>query len=155
MIDFTKGSINFGQHTITTTSDYRYLKSLATEGLIAKRNVHKAKPDYYFEVIQDDMRLGVFVRIRGEKIEWILLRWLDRPMKGWEDVSERAMANEYHLISNYIKTHVGGPPDSKKMGSRSWRLGWGELSVSCEVRSFDVAIFMKPQSNIPEHIYEQ
>jgi len=91
------------------------------------------------------MKFGVFIRLRGKKIEWFLLRWLDRPMKGWDDVSEKAMTDEYQLLSDFVKNKVGSPPSNKKTGARTWRFEWGELEVSYEVRSFDVAIFMKPR----------
>ena len=49
MINFTDGVINLGVHNISIASDYRYLESLAIKGLMAKRDVNRAKPDYYFE----------------------------------------------------------------------------------------------------------
>ena len=55
------------------------------------------------------------------------------------------MTDEYRLLSNFIKKQVGGVPDKVKTGTRSWRFGWGQLNLSYEMRSFDVAIFMKPR----------
>ena len=90
------------------------------------------------------MRFVVFIRLKEKRIEWIALRWLDRPMKDWDDASEKKMTEEYHKLANFVKEHVKTQPDSKKMGVRRWRIKWGVLEVSYEARSFDVGIFMKP-----------
>jgi len=66
-------------------------------------------------------------------------------MKGWDDVSEKAMTDEYRPLSNFVKKKVGAPPNNIRTGTRTWRFNWGQLNVSYEVRSFDVAIFMKPR----------
>ena len=120
------------------------LRILAEDGLIAKRE-DAGGMYYYVEAEADGMRFGVFISLRDKRIEWLLLRWLDRPMKSWDDVSEKAMTDEYHLLSNFVKKQVGASPNNTRTGRRTWRLKWGQLSVTYEVRSFDVAIFMKPR----------
>ena len=145
MINFIEGKINLGEMNISVVSDYEYLNVLAEEGLIEKREMPGGRPYFYVEAVEDGMRFRVFIRLREKRIEWILLRWLDRPITGWDNASEKAMTDEYHLISNFVKKHVGTTPDSKKTGTREWRLKWGQLNVSYEIRSFDVAIFMKPR----------
>lgn len=144
MINFIEGKIILGEETISVVSDYEYLKTLAEQGLIEKRE-DAGGMYYYVEAEADGMRFGVFISLREKKIEWLLLRWLDRPMKGWDDVSEKAMTDEYRLLSNFVKNKVGASPNNIKTGVRTWRFKWGELNVSYEVRSFDVAIFMKPR----------
>jgi hypothetical protein len=89
------------------------------------------------------MRLGVFISLREKNIEWLLLRWLDRPIKSWYGASEKAMADEYHLISNFLKKQTEASPNNITTGTRTWRFKWGQLNLSYEVRSFDVAIFME------------
>lgn len=145
MINFTEGKISLGEKSFSAASDYEDLNVLAAERLIEKREMPGGRPYFYLEAVEDGMRFGVFIRLRAKRIEWILLRWLDRPITGWDNASEKAMTDEYHLISNFVKKHVGTTPDSKKTGTREWRLKWGQLSVSYEVRSCDVAIFMEPR----------
>jgi hypothetical protein len=144
MINFIEGKINLGEKNFSVASDYEDLNVLAKEGLIEKREMPGGKPYFYVKAAEDGMKFGVFITLREKRIEWILLRWLDRPITGWDNASEKAMTDEYHLISNFVKKHVGTAPDSKKTGTRGWRLKWGQLSVSYEIRSFDVAIFMTP-----------
>lgn len=145
MINFIEGKIDLGAKNISVASDCKDLNTLAQEGLIEKREGSGGRIYFYVEAADDGMRFGVFIRLRQKKIEWLLLRWLDRPMKGWDDVSEKAMTDEYHLLSNFVKKKVGAPPNNTKTGTRTWRFKWGQLNVSYEVRSFDVAIFMKPR----------
>lgn len=144
MINFTKGKINLGEESISVASDYEELSILADEGLIEKRE-DAGGMYYYVEAEADGMRFGVFISLRDKRIEWLLLRWLDRPMKSWDDVSEKAMTDEYRLLSNFVKKQVGAPPNNTRTGTRTWRFKWGQLNLSYEVRSFDVAIFMKPR----------
>ncbi len=145
MINFIEGKINLGAKNISIRSDYDDLNALAEEGLIEKKEGSGGRIYYYVEAVEDGMRFGVFIRLREKMIEWLLLRWLDRPMKGWDDVSEKAMTDEYHLLSNFVKKKVGAPPNNTRTGTRTWRFEWGQINVSYEVRSFDVAIFMKPR----------
>ena len=145
MINFVEGKINLGAKSILAASDYEDLSALAEEGLIEKREGSGGRTYYYVEAVEDGMRFGVFIRLKARRIEWLLLRWLDRPMKGWDDVSEKAMTDEYRLLSDFVKKKVGSPPNSTRTGTRTWRFKWGQLSVSYEVRSFDVAIFMTPR----------
>jgi DNA-binding transcriptional ArsR family regulator len=144
MINFIEGKINLGEKSISPVSNYEELSSLAEEGLIEKRE-DAGGMYYYVEAEADGMKFGVFISLRDKRIEWLLLRWLDRPMKSWDDVSEKAMTDEYHLLSNFVKRQVGAPPNNIKTGTRTWRFKWGQINLSYEVRSFDVAIFMKPQ----------
>ena len=145
MIDFIEGKINLGERNISAESDSEDLDALAAEGIIEKKEGSGGKKYYYVEAEEDGMRFGVFIRLRAKNIEWLLLRWLGRPMKGWDDVSEKAMTDEYRLLSNFVKKQVGAPPNNTKTGTRVWCLNWGQINVSYEVRSFDVAIFMKPK----------
>lgn len=144
MINLIEGKVKLGEKDISVVSDYEDLSALAEEGLIEKRE-DAGGIYYYVESEVDGMRFGVFISLREKRIEWILLRWLDRPMKSWDDVSEKAMEDEYHLLSNFVKKQVGAPPNNIKTGTRTWRFKWGKINLSYEVRSFDVAIFMKPQ----------
>jgi len=144
MINFTEGKIKLGEKDISVVSNYKDLSIFVQKGLIEKRE--DARGVYYYFVTEaDSMRFGVFISLQDNRIEWLLLRWLDRPMKSWDDVSEKAMTDEYHLISNFVKKQVGAPPNNIRTGTRTWRFKWGQLNVSYEVRSFDVAIFMKPR----------
>lgn len=143
MINFIEGKINLGEKDISVHSNYEELNALAEEGVIEKR-VDAGGMYYYVEAEEDAMRFSVFVSLRDRRIEWLLLRWLDRPMKGWDDVSEKAMIDEYRLLSDFVKKKVGVPPNNTRTGNRTWRFNWGHLNLSYEVRSFDVAIFMKP-----------
>lgn len=142
MINFTEGKIILGEKDISVRSDYEKLNALAEEGLIEKR-VDPGGMYYYVEAEEEGMRFAVFVSLRDKRIEWLLLRWLDRRMKGWDDVSDKAMIDEYRLLSNFVKKKVGVPPNNIRTGNRTWRFKWGQLNLSYEVRSFDVAIFMK------------
>ncbi len=145
MINFIEGKINLGDRKLSVDCDYEDLRTLADEGFIERRQTSAGRHYYYVEAAEGSMRFAVFVRLKEKRIEWLLLRWLDRPMKGWDDVSEKAMTDEYRKISNFVKEHVKTPPDNKKTGTRTWQLKWGTLDVSYEVRSFDVAIYMKPK----------
>lgn len=144
MINFTEGKINLGEKNISVAARYEDLNALVKEGAIEKRE-DAGGMYYYFEAEANSMRFGVFISLRDRRIESLLLRWLDRPMKGWDDVSEKAMTDEYRLLSDFVKKEIGAPPNNTKTGTRTWHLKWGRLNVSYEVRSFDVAIFMKPR----------
>ena len=89
MINFTEGQINLGAKNIFVVSNYEYLNALAEEGLIEKRKEPNEKGNYFYvEAVADGIRFGVFISLQNKKIDYILLRWLDSPMKGWDDVSE-------------------------------------------------------------------
>jgi hypothetical protein len=100
---------------------------------------------YYVEAQKDGIRFGVFISLREKSIEWLLFRWLDRPMKSWDDASEKAMTDEYRMLSNFMKSQIGVRPNNIRTGARTWCLKWGRLKLIHEVRSFDVAIFMEPR----------
>jgi hypothetical protein len=142
MINFTEGKINLGEEILSVSSSFEDLENLAGKGLIERRE-DAGGMYYYVEVQEDAMRFGVFISLREKNIEWLLLRWLDRPIKSWDDASEKAMTDEYHLISNFLKKQIGSSPNNIRTGTRTWRFKWGQLNLSYEVRSFDVAIFME------------
>jgi len=146
MINFTEGQINLGAKGIFILSDYEDLDDLAKEGLIEKRKDPAGSGNYFYgEAVADDIRFGVVISLREKRIDYILLRWLDSPMKGWDDVSEKALKDEYRLLLNFVEKRVGGPPDNKKNRQCTWRFKWGHVDVSYEPRSFDAAIFMVPR----------
>lgn len=142
MINFIEGKINLGEKSISIASNYEELSALAQEGLIEKRE-DAGGIYYYAEAEADGMRLGVFISLREKKIEWLRLHWLDSPMKGWDDVSEKLMMDEYRLLSNLVKKQVGTPPNNRRTATRTWRFKWGQVNVSYEPRSFQADIFMK------------
>lgn len=146
MINFPEGTITIGAESIIITSDYEILEAYSKKGLIEKRKDPGGDGAYFYvETVADDMRFGVIISLKKRKIEWILLRWLDRPMTGWDNVSEKAMRDEYRLLLNFVEKRVGAPPDNKKNRRRTWRFKWGQVEVTYEPRSFDVVIFMKPR----------
>ncbi|MBD8541338.1 hypothetical protein IFU00_03465 [Oxalobacteraceae sp. CFBP 8761] len=144
MIDFTEGKINIGEKILSVSSNYEELENLAEKYLIEKREC-AGGIYYYVEAQEDTMRFGVFISLQETSIKWLLLRWLDRPIKSWDDVSEKAMTDEYHLLSNFMKKNIGASPNNIRTGTRTWLFKWGQLNLSYEIRSFDVAIFMKPR----------
>jgi DNA-binding transcriptional ArsR family regulator len=141
MINLIEGKINLGEKGISVASNYEDLSSLAEEGIIERRE-GPGGMYYYVEAERDGMRFGVFISLRNKRIEWLLLRWLDRPMKSWDDVSEKGLIDEYRLLTNLVEKIIGRPPDNKKNRQRTWHFKWGQVEVSYEPRSFDVAIFM-------------
>lgn len=144
MINLTKGQINFGDKNILAVSNEE-LNALAEKGLIEKRETGGGRPYYYVEAAADGMRFGVFIRLREKRIEWLRLSWLDSPVKGWDDVSEKAMKDEYRLLSNFVEKVVGSPPDHKKNRQRTWRFNWGQVEVSYEPRAYQADIYMVPR----------
>jgi hypothetical protein len=144
MINFIEGRINLGAKTILTTSNYEDLDDLANEGLIEKR-ADAGGPYFYAESVKDGMRFSVFISLRHKGIEWLRLHWLDSPIKGWDDVSEKAMKDEYRLLSNFVEKVVGSPPNNKGNRKRTWSFNWGQVEVTYEPRAFQADIFMKPR----------
>jgi len=144
MINFTEGSFNINEKNILTASD-EDLNCLAENGLVEKRETGRGETYYYVEAEVDSMRFGVFVSLREKRIEWLRLHWLDSPMKGWDDVSENLMMNEYRLLSDLVKKQVGAPPDNRRTATRTWRLKWGKIEASYEPRSYQANIFMVPR----------
>jgi hypothetical protein len=146
MINLIEGRINLGTKNIFVVSDCEDLNVLAEEGLIeARKNGGDGRTYYYVEAVEDGVRFGVFITMHERRIKWLLLRWLDSPIKGWDDVSEKALKDEYRLLLNFIEKMVGRPPDKKGNRERTWRFKWGQVDVSYEPRSFDAAIFMVPR----------
>ena len=145
MINFTEGKIKIKERDISVATSCDDLKSLSKEGLIEEQEGNGGRTFYYVEAVVDTMRFGAFIRLHQKKIEWLLLRWLDRPMKSWDDASEKGLNDEYRLLLNLVENKVGRPPDSKKNRQRMWRFKWGQIQVSYEPRSFEVAIFMVPR----------
>jgi len=91
------------------------------------------------------MRFGVSIRLRDNEVEWLRLHWLDSPMKGWDDVSEKAMKDEFRLLSDFVEKRVGRPPDNKRNRQRTWRFKWGKIEASYEPRAYQADIFMVPR----------
>jgi hypothetical protein len=145
MINFTEGRINLGEKNILTASSDEDLNSLAEEGLIEKRETGGGRTYYYVEAASSAFRFGVFIRLREKRIEWLRLHWLDSLMKGWDDVSEKAMKDEYRLLSDFVEKLVGRPPDNKRNRQRTWRFKWGQVEVAYEPRAYQADIFMKPR----------
>lgn len=145
MINLIEGKINVGTKDILVASDCDNLDALSEEGLLEARKDGNDGTYYYVEAVEEGVRFGVFITLRDRRIKWLLLRWLDSPMKGWDDVSEKALKNEYRLLLNFVENMVGRPPDKKGNRERTWRFKWGQIDVSYEPRSFDAAIFMVPR----------
>lgn len=80
MINFIEGKINLSEKILSVSSDYEHLKNLAENGLIERRE-DAGGMYYYVEAQKDGIRFGVFISLREKNIEWLLFRWLDRPMK--------------------------------------------------------------------------
>jgi hypothetical protein len=144
MINFIEGRINIDGENILAASDDD-LNNLAEEGLIEKRKTGRGETYYYVETEADSMRFGVFISLREKKIEWLRLHWLDSPMKGWDDVSEKLMMDEYRLLSDLVKKQAGTPPDNRRTATRTWRFKWGQVEASYEPRSYQANIFMIPR----------
>ena len=144
MINFIEGRIKLGAKSLLAFSSYDHINTLTQEGLIEKR-ADRGGDYYYVEAVEDGMRFGVFVSLREKKVEWLRLHWLDSPMQGWDDVSEKAVMDEYRLLCTFVEKNVGAPPDNKGNRQRAWRLKWGQLKVCYDMRAFQADIFMKPQ----------
>jgi hypothetical protein len=146
MINFKEGKINLGAKNILVVSDSDDLNALAEEGLIAKRE-DGSGAFYYVESVAEGMRFGVFIRFRDKRIHRLVLHWLDGPCtgKGWDDVSEKALKDEYRILLNFVEKTAGTPADNKGNRQCTWRFEWGRVDVSYEPRDFVAAIFMKPR----------
>lgn len=146
MINFSEGQINLDETNILSVSDYEELSVLAAKCLIEKRE-YFGGIYYYVEYMAHDMRFGIFISLKGKRIDYIALRWLDGPCtsKGWDDVSEKALKDEYRLLSDFLEKSLGRPPDNKKDRQRTWRFAWGQVDVSYEPRDFVTQIYMKPR----------
>lgn len=66
-------------------------------------------------------------------------------MKGWDDVSEKAMKDEYRLLSDFVEKLVGRPPDNKRNRQRTRSFKWRRVEVAYEPRAYQADIFMKPR----------
>lgn len=146
MINFIEGKISLGTKNILADSDSENIQALAAEGLIEKRE-DGTGIYYYVQSVVENMRFGVFIRLREQRIHRLVLHWLDGPCtsKGWDGVSEKALKDEYRLLLNFVEKWAGGPPDNKRNRQCTWRFEWGQVDVSYEPRDFVAAIFMKPQ----------
>ena len=143
MINFIEGQIKLDKKNILATSD-EDLNALIEEGIIEKRE-DSIGTHYHFENEVNSMRFGVFLSLRNKKIDWIRLSWLDSPVKGWDDVSDKAMMDEYHLLSNFVEKEVGSPPGNKGNRKCTWHLEWGRIEVAYEPRAYQADIFMRPR----------
>jgi hypothetical protein len=143
VINIIEGKINLGGKNILAVSTEE-LNALAEEGLIEKRK-DNVGTYYYVEDEADGMRFRVYISMREKRIEWLRLHWLDSPIKGWDDVSDKAMMDEYHLLSNFVEKKAGRPPDNKRNRERTWSFKWGDVEVSNEPRAYQADIFMKPR----------
>ena len=144
MINFIDGKINIGEKNILAVSNDD-LNTLAEQGLIEKREIGGSRIYYYVEAAEEDMRFGVSIKLRNNEVEWLRLHWLDSPMKGWDDVSENAMKDEFRLLSDFVEKRVGRPPDNKRNRQRTWRFKWGQIEASYEPRAYQADIFMVPR----------
>lgn len=143
MINLIEGKIKLGGKNILTVSD-EDLNALVEEGLIEKRE-DAVGTYHYVEAETGGMRFGVFFSLREKRIDWIRLSWLDSSVKGWEDVSEKTMKDEYRLLTNFVEKAVGAPPDNKGHRKCTWRFKWGQVEVTYEPCAYQADIFMKPR----------
>lgn len=145
MIDLTNGKLSFGENSILAFSSAVDLRALTEAGLVEKRDERTdGAANYYAEAEQDGMRFSVLIEVRDRQMDSLALRWLDSPMKGWDDVSDDALRDEYRRLLNFVRSSAGRP-DAKSAMTRTWRFKWGQVEVSYEPRSFDAAIFIKPK----------
>lgn len=146
MINLTEGQINFDEKNILSVSAYDELSVLDANRLIEKRE-YSGGIYYYAEHMAKDMRFGIFISLKEKRIDYIALRWLDGPCtsKGWDDVSEKALKEEYRLLSDFVGKSLGRPPDNKRNRQRTWRFAWGQVDVSYEPRDFVTQIYMRPR----------
>jgi len=120
-----------------------------------KRETGRGETYYYVESAVDGMRFGVFISLREKRIDWLRLQWLDSPIKGWDDVSEEALRDEYRLLINFVKNSVGRRPNNKSSGNRTWRFKWPssttcpEQAVQTKTPAFTLA-FSFP---LPPHLH--
>jgi hypothetical protein len=145
MIDFIHGTIKVDNRFISIATDHKTLNDVAKDGLIEKRRSGRGIYYYYFETSVDEKRFGVFITLGAKTIDWIRLSWLDSPMKAWADVSEKAVKEEFRMLIRLAEKMVESNPDDKKHTLHTWRLKWGKLQVSCDLRSFQADIYMKPE----------
>jgi hypothetical protein len=130
MINLIEGKIDIGAKNISVVSDYENLSDFIEEGLIQKRKDHcGGEPYFYVEAVADGMKFGVTISLREKRIEWLLLRWLDGPCtsKGWDGVSEKALKDEYRLLTKFVEHRVGVPPDNKRNRQRCGASSGGNL----------------------------
>jgi len=142
MINFTDGQINIGEKNILTTSEDD-LKFLAKEGIIESRE-DAVGTYYYVENQAASFRFGIFISLRKKKIDWVRMQWLDSPVKGWDDVSDKAMMDEYRMLTSFMEREVGRQPDNKGNRKSTWRFNWGKIEVTYEPRAYQADIFMEP-----------
>lgn len=117
MISLSKGKIEIGEKIILTSSSHSHLDELAKKGLNERRPEPNGGSHYfYFETTMQELIFEVIVSLREKRIDWILLRWLDGPCtsKGWDDVTEKALTDEYRFLSNFVQDSIKRPPDHRK-----------------------------------------
>jgi hypothetical protein len=92
------------------------------------------------------MKFTLGIRYTGNRLDWIMLRWLDGPCtsRGWDSVNEALLKEEYAQLAVFLERQIGNPPDRKKNRESTWILPWGEVSVSYDPRAFEVGIFIEP-----------
>jgi len=144
MINLIQGQINIGEAIIKVTSRSEELDVLADRGLIEKRE-NPGDLRYHLESEADRLRFAVSISVRDDRIEWLLLRWLDSPMKSWDDVTKQLVTDEYRLLSSFVKRQVGARADSKRFRTRTWHVKWGKIDVNCNEHEFSVSICMMPK----------
>jgi hypothetical protein len=142
MINFTEGKIDLCGKNILAASDEE-LVSCALKGIVEKRK-DRVGTYYYFENEANNVRFGVILSLRNKRMDWARLSWLDSPVKDWDDVSDKAMMDEYKFLANLVEKEVGFPPDNKGNRKCTWRFDWGRIEVTYEPRAYQADIFMKP-----------
>lgn len=145
MINFIEGKISLAENNIFITSNDGDLNALAEEGLIDKKETSEGRVYYYVEENVDNMRFGIFIRLRDKKIEWLRLSWLDSPIRGWDDVSEKGVKDQYQLLTIFVEKCVGRPSDKKGNKQHTWRFKWGQIDVCYDLRAFQADIFIVPR----------
>lgn len=145
MINFIEGKIYFGENQLCLNTAFDAIEKLAKQKLVDKRRTGRGTIYYYVEASANGTRFGVFITLQDKHIEWIRLSWLDSSMKSWEDISEKAVKEEYHMLLNLVENLVGRPADNKGNRLRSWIFHWGQIDVTYDLRAFQADIFMKPQ----------
>ena len=145
MINFMERKIEFGENSVCLNTAYDAIGKLVKQS-IDKRKTGRGTIYYYVEASANDTRFGVFINLQDENIELIRLSWLDSPMRSWEDVSEKAVKEEYNMLLNVVENLVCRAADNKGIRLRSWMFHRGQIDVTYNLRAFQADIFMKFQN---------